>query len=121
MKNIPEDIIEASIIDGAGGWTRFWRIVLPFLRPSIVNVMILSSIFALIQFDLPYIIGGPTGGINRSLDFMNLVFFRYAFGDAFYGETALGFGAAISVVLFFIVLIFALIQNILLKKLYRYE
>ncbi|MFP4383553.1 MAG: carbohydrate ABC transporter permease [Spirochaetia bacterium] len=121
MKNIPNDVIEASVIDGAGSWTRFWRVVLPFLKPSIINVIILSSIFALIQFDLPYIIGGPTGGVNGSLDFLNLVFFRYAFGDSYYGESAMGFGAAISVVLFLIIFGIALIQNLFLKKLLRRE
>lgn len=121
MKSIPEDIVEASIIDGANIWNRFWRIELPFLKPSIMNVFILSSIFALTQFDLPFIIGGLNGGIDRKLDFLNLVFFRYTFGDAYYGETALGFGAAISVVLFFIIFLIALIQNLVIKRIFYHE
>jgi len=118
MKNIPGDIIEASIIDGASIWNRFWRIELPFLRPSLVNVFILSSIFAMTQFDLPFIIGGLNGGIDRKLDFLNLVFFRYTFGDSYFGETAIGFGAAISVVLFSIIFCIALLQNLVLKRLF---
>lgn len=118
MKNIPDDVIEASIIDGATVWQRFWRVELPFLKPSLVNVTVLSSIFALTQFDLPFIIGGLNGGIDRKLDFLNLVFFRYTFGDSYYGETAVGFGAAISVVLFSIIFIIALIQNLFLKRLF---
>ncbi len=121
MKSIPEDIIEASIIDGASIWNRFWRIELPFLKPSIMNVFILSSIFALTQFDLPFIIGGLNGGIDGKLDFLNLVFFRYTFGDAYYGETALGFGAAISVVLFFIIFFIALVQNLVIKRIFYNE
>lgn len=112
MKNIPEDVVEASIIDGASTWQRFWRIELPFLQPSIVNVVVLSSIFALTQFDIPFIVGGLNGGINGKLDFLNLMFFRYTFGDAYFGETALGFGAAISVVVFSIIFVIALLQKL---------
>ncbi len=121
MKSIPEDVVEASIIDGASVWDRFWRVELPFLKPSIINVFVLSSIYALTQFDLPFIIGGLNGGIDRKLDFLSLVFFRYTFGDAYYGETALGFGAAISVVVFCIIFIMALIQNVFFKRLFYSE
>ena len=117
MKNIPQEVIEASIIDGAASWRRFWSVELPFLKPSIFNVVVLSSIFALTQFDLPFVIGGLNGGIDGKLDFLNLVFFRYTFGDSYNGETAIGFGAAISVVLFCIILLISLTQRLLLTRL----
>ena len=119
MKNIPEDVVEASIIDGASTWQRFWRIELPFLQPSIVNVVVLSSIFALTQFDIPFIVGGLNGGINGKLDFLNLMFFRYTFGDAYFGETALGFGAAISVVVFSIIFVIALLQKLVFNRVFN--
>ncbi len=118
MKNIPEDVIEASVIDGASVWQRFWRIELPFLRPSIVNVVVLSSIFALTQFDIPFIVVGLNGGIDGKLDFLNLMFFRYTFGDAYFGETALGFGAAISVVVFSIIFVIALLQKLVFNRVF---
>lgn len=118
MKSITQEVIEASIIDGAGGFKRFWYVELPFLKPSIMNVVVLSSIFALTQFDLPFIIGGSTGGIDGKLDFLNLVFFRYTFGDSYNGETAIGFGAAISVVLFLIIFSISLIQKLVLSRLF---
>lgn len=118
MKNIPDDVVEASIIDGASVWQRFWHIELPFLKPSIVNVVVLSSIFALTQFDIPFIVGGLNGGIDGKLDFLNLMFFRYTFGDAYFGETALGFGAAISVVSFSIILCIALLQKLVFNRLF---
>ena len=119
MKSIPEDVIEASIIDGASVWQRFWRVELPFLQPSIVNVVVLSSIFALTQFDIPFIVGGLNGGIDGKLDFLNLMFFRYTFGDAYFGETALGFGAAISVVVFSIIFVIALLQKFVFNRLFN--
>lgn len=66
MKSIPAEVIEASVIDGAGGWVRFWRVELSFLRPSLINVIVLSSIFALTQFDLPFIVGGGDGRHRRA-------------------------------------------------------
>jgi ABC-type sugar transport system permease subunit len=119
MKNIPDDVVEASIIDGASVWQRFWCIELPFLRPSIVNVVVLSSIFALTQFDIPFIVGGLNGGVDGKLDFLNLMFFRYTFGDAYFGETALGFGAAISVVSFSIILCISLLQKLVFNRLFN--
>ena len=121
MKSIPGEVIEASVIDGAGAWSRFWRIELPFLKPSLINVTVLSSIFALTQFDLPFIVGGATGGIEGRTDFLNLVFYRHTFGGAYLGETNLGFGASISVVVFVIILVIALVQNLGLKRFFRPE
>ncbi|HOV64762.1 MAG TPA: sugar ABC transporter permease [Spirochaetia bacterium] len=119
MKSIPNEVIEASIIDGAGVWSRFWNIEFPFLKPSLINVTVLSSIFALTQFDLPFIIGGAIGGIDGKTDFLNLVFYRYTFGGAYMGETNIGFGASISVVLFFIILFIAMVQNFGVKKIFK--
>ncbi|MDI3547765.1 MAG: raffinose/stachyose/melibiose transport system permease protein [Halanaerobiales bacterium] len=110
LKGIPEQIIEASIIDGAGGVQRFFRVILPQLWPSLTNIIVLDTIWGLTIFDIPFIIGGPQGGVNNSLDFMNIFFYRYAFGNSYGGETAMGFGASISVVLFGLVLIVSIIQ-----------
>jgi raffinose/stachyose/melibiose transport system permease protein len=117
FKDIPRDYIEASIIDGAGAWVRFRMIQLPLLTPALVNNIVLGTIWALTIFDIPYVVGGPNGGVNNSIDFMNLFFYRFAFGGSYYGETSLGFGATISVVLFFIILVVAVVQLLVLRKL----
>lgn len=117
MKGIPEDTIEAALIDGAAGVRKFFSIILPQIWPSLTNIIVLDTIWGLTVFDIPFIVGGSQGGINNSIDFLNLFFFRYAFGSAYSGETAVGFGAAISVVLFLLVLIVAVFQLKLLKRL----
>ena len=61
-------------------------------------------------------LGGPTGGVNSSLDFVNLVFYRYTFGSVLSGEVNLGFGASISVTMFIIIMIVTFIQNKVLTK-----
>jgi raffinose/stachyose/melibiose transport system permease protein len=116
MKGISEEILEAALIDGASGYKLFFYIMLPQLWPSLTNVIVLDTIAGLTLFDIPFIIGGSQGGIDNSLDFLNIFFFRYAFGNSYNGDTAVGFGAAISVVSFLLVLIVAVLQLKFLRR-----
>lgn len=116
MKEIPESLIEASVIDGAGELRKFFSVVLPQLTSSLSTNITLSVIFALTMFDIPFMLGGPQGGVNNSIDFVNMVFYRYAFGGAYFGETSLGFGSSISVTMFLIILTVSLAVSKLLKK-----
>ena len=76
----------------------------------------LSVIYALTMFDIPYILVGPQGGVNNKIDFVNMVFYRYAFGGTYFGETSIGFGSSISVAMFIIILTFSLVTTKLLKR-----
>ena len=76
----------------------------------------MSTIWALAVFDLPYILGGSNGGVNGSLDFANTVFYRYTFGSGLNGKSDLGFGAAICLVMFVVMLIVTFAQNKILAK-----
>jgi len=116
MKEIPESLIEASIIDGAGELRKFFSVVLPQLTSSLSTNITLSVIFALTMFDIPFMLGGPQGGVNNTIDFVNMVFYRYAFGGAYFGETSLGFGSSISVTMFLIILTMSMMVKALLKK-----
>ena len=116
MKGISKDILEAAVIDGAGGSKMFFHIILPQLWPALTNVIVLDTITGLTMFDIPFIIGGSQGGIDNSLDFLNIFFFRYAFGNSYNGDTAVGFGAAISVMTFLLVSTVAVFQLKYLRK-----
>lgn len=117
MKNVPHEVIEASIVDGAKERQRFFSVILPFLRPALINVVVLDTIWGFTFFDLPYIITGVNGGVGGATDFLNLYFYRNAFNGAYSGNAAtVGFAACISSVLFFIIVIVTLIQNFLLDK-----
>jgi len=61
LKNIPGELYESSNIDGAGATTRFFRITLPMLSPTILFNLILGTITAFQQFNAAFIItkGGP--------------------------------------------------------------
>jgi len=116
LKEVPQDLIDASQIDGAGELRRFFNVILPQLVPSLTTNFVLGTIFALTMFDIPFIIGGSQGGVNNSLDFVNMVFYRYAFGGSYFGETSIGFGASISVTMFVFILIILIFQTKILKK-----
>lgn len=105
MNAIPEEIYKAAALDGASDWQTFTRITLPNLGPSFTIVVILSFIGAFEWFELPFVMGGSTGNPGNSLDTLALMFYRLSFGDSSSPVTDIGLGAAVSVVLFVIVLI----------------
>ena len=104
MNAIPEEIFKAAELDGASDWQVFRHITLPNLGPSISIVVILSFIGAFEWFELPFVIGGSTGNPANALDTMALMFYRLSFGDGSAPVTDVGLGAAVSTVLFLIVL-----------------
>jgi len=61
MQNIPLSVYEASTIDGAGAWSRFWYITIPLIRPAIFTSCLLDMIWTFRFFDLVWIMtkGGP--------------------------------------------------------------
>ena len=105
MNAIPDDLYKAAELDGASQWQTFRNVTLPLLGPSFTIVVVLSFIGAMEWFDLPYVIGGPTGNPGNSLDTLALMFYRLSFGDGSAAVTDVGLGAAVSVVLFIIVLL----------------
>lgn len=63
LQGVPSDILEAAEIDGAGWKDKFFRIILPLIRPSVTICLFLSIVNSLKAFDLNYSLtsGGPYG------------------------------------------------------------
>lgn len=118
--SISGDILEAGKIDGCSEIQRFFHILLPLSLPSCASIITMSTIWALAIFDMPFILGGATGGVSGSLDFVNLVFYRTTFGSILDGKANLGFGSAISSVMFIIIFVISFTQNKILSK-FEYE
>lgn len=115
MKMISVEVIEAALLDGVSYWGRFFRIVLPQIKTTILNMLILTYIFAMTLFDFSFILGGASGGINRSVDVMALLFYRISFGDSSSvggssNVNAMGMGTTIACVMFVIVFAVAMLQ-----------
>ncbi|MFF5177840.1 carbohydrate ABC transporter permease [Micromonospora sp. NPDC000316] len=62
LQGIPVEVHEASALDGASGWQRFWSITLPLLRPVSAITLLLGLVYTLKVFDIIWIMtrGGPT-------------------------------------------------------------
>ncbi|MBF9130369.1 sugar ABC transporter permease [Plantactinospora sp. S1510] len=62
LQAIPAEMYEASALDGATGWQRFWSITFPLLRPVSAITLLLGLIYTLKVFDIIWIMtrGGPT-------------------------------------------------------------
>ena len=100
---ISTDFIEAARIDGASEGQIFRKILLPLLAPSMTIVSILTFIGAFEWFDLPYVLGGSTGGPAGSTDTLALMFYRLSFGSVDSIANQIGVGSALGVVIFVIV------------------
>lgn len=118
--DMPQSVMEASRVDGCTEWQRFWKILLPLSLPSCASNITMNTIWALAIFDLPYILGGTNGGVKGTLDFANIVFYRYTFGSGLNGRSDLGFGASIVTVMLVIMIVVTFIQSKILKK-FEYE
>lgn len=110
LTSVPRDILEAAEIDGVRPWRQTLHIVLPMLRPATVVVVALSVISALKGFDILYIMTG--GGPFHSSS--TLAFFMY---EESFKKYRMGYGSAISVVLFLITLVIIVVYFRQLKKL----
>jgi alpha-glucoside transport system permease protein len=75
LKNVPDEIIEAAKIDGAGRFAMFWRIIIPMVRPTIAVVAITMIINILKIFDVVYVMTGGSYHTNVvGMEFYNQLF-----------------------------------------------
>lgn len=98
MHTIPQEYLEAAWVDGAGPWHRTFHIIIPLLRPIIVNLIILDFIGKMKQFALVWIMtrGGPMRGTETVA--------TYVIKRAFEWKTLdLGYPSAIAVIWFVII------------------
>jgi multiple sugar transport system permease protein len=103
LQGIPQELLEAAAIDGAGRVATFWRIVWPLLGPATLLLVVWSSINALQVFDEIYVStrGGPLQATTV------VVYYLYEQAFTFF---AAGYGAAIAYVLFAAILALTLLQ-----------
>ena len=101
LNNVSPDQVEAGRLDNAKGWRMLWYVILPQLRPATFIAVVVTVIGALRSFDLVSIMtdGGPYGS-SRVLSY-----YMYEQALSEYGYR-MGYGAAIAVVLFLIMMVF---------------
>jgi multiple sugar transport system permease protein len=109
LQDIPGEIVDAARVDGANRWKRFTHVILPHLRPVISMVVTLQLISTLRIFSQVYVMtnGGPASSSSSPIHYIyNLAIVRNLFGYA----------AAVSILLFALILTITLIQRFVLKE-----
>jgi len=109
LQSVPQDLIEAASIDGAGAFRRFSSVTLPHLAPAITVNFVLTLIAGLRVFDQVYVMTG--GGPANSTQTISTLLIQQAFKFMNYG-----YGAALAVVLSVLIAVLSLVQFTVLRR-----
>ena len=111
LKDVPQELLEAATIDGAGSWRRFWGVTIPLISPVILFNLVMAVIGSFGTFTSAFVAGsggggglsgGPTGTAGGPLESL-LVYMLYLYAQAFrYFE--MGYASAMAVALFLAVM-----------------
>lgn len=103
LQDVPQELLEAAEIDGAGAWTKFWYVTLPMVTPTVFFNLVLGIIFALRTFDAAFVSTG--GGPARATWFISLHIYQNAFVSF-----DMGYASALSWLFFLILFILTYLQ-----------
>ncbi|WP_448061668.1 carbohydrate ABC transporter permease [Cellulomonas hominis] len=112
MQAIPRDLYEAATIDGASRVRQFFSVTVPMVRPTMIFVILTSTIGGLQIFDEPRMYDN-TGLGGASGQWKTVTLYLYQLG---WNQQKLGRAAAVAWLLFLIIIIFALVNNWLTSK-----
>lgn len=114
LQAVPDTVLEAASLDGAGAWTRFWRVVFPLISPTSVLAIILSMVTGFQVFDQAYIMsyGTAASGATQTV-VLQIYDLTFRYGRA-------GEGTALSWVFFAVILVVTLVQ-LAIQRRWAYE
>lgn len=110
LVGIPREFYEAAAMDGANRWQNLRHITLPLLKPTMVFVIVTSMIGAFQSFNLQFVMSDRTGGPNEATTTVALLIYKSGFQYFKMGQAA-----AMSVVMFLVIIAITLIQMRLLR------
>ncbi|MDR0502243.1 MAG: sugar ABC transporter permease [Treponema sp.] len=105
ITSIPVSLYESATVDGANSRQTAWYITLPLLRPMMLYILVTSMIGGMQMFDIPFLLTDMRGGP----DFRIRTTAVYQFNMAFQGRNDYAYGAAISMGIFIITIVLALL------------
>jgi multiple sugar transport system permease protein len=110
MQAISNDLYESARLNGANVWQMFTKITLPLLKPTLMFILVINTIKSFQIFVEIFIMtkGGP---LDATTTLVYMVFI-----NAFEKSDKMGYASALAFVVFFILIIFSLIQIKLLKE-----
>jgi len=109
LQSVPTDLIEASVIDGAGWFTRLKSVIFPFLVPVISMNLVLTVRNGIMVFDIIKVMTG--GGPGYATSSVGITIYNMGFY-----EMKFGFATAISLFLFVIIAVVSFAQIAMLRK-----
>jgi len=109
LSQVPGDLVDAARVDGAGPWQVFWKVTVPLLKPILLILVTLSTIWDFRIFTQVWVMLGQ----RPSNDYFLLGI--YSFSTSF-GVTRYGLGAAIAVVM---VLLLVVLTSVYVRQLLR--
>jgi multiple sugar transport system permease protein len=114
LQAIPKQLYEAAEMDGAGPFKQFFKISLPLINSTMLFVLVTDVIGSFQVFDTLYVL--TQGGPGNATEVLNLKIYQVAFMDFRLGEAA-----ALSVLLFAVILAFTIGQFLFFKNRTTYE
>jgi len=113
---LPEEVLGAAELDNCGWFAKLVYIIIPMLRPTLVNLLVLSFIGKMMMFDLVWIM--TAGGPLWSTETVSTYVYKRAFN---WNTFDLGYPSAIAVLWFFMILLFVTLMTRLLRQRDRVE
>ncbi len=101
LQNVPKELHEAAVIDGASARQRLWHITLPFIRSTSVIITLLGSIWTFQNFDIIYLLTG--GGPANATKILPTLMYE----KAFWGSE-MGYAAAIGMLMLVVLLLISM-------------
>lgn len=112
MQAVPRELYEAAVIDGAGRFRQFFSITVPQLRPTIIFVVITSTIGGLQIFDEPRLFDqSGNGGSDGQWQTMTLLLYQLGWDQSNFGRAS-----AVAWLLFLIIIIIGLINFLITRR-----
>ena len=116
MQAVPRELYEAAVVDGASRIRQFFSITIPSIRPTMIFVILTMTIGGLQVFD-EVVMFDPTGSGGSNRQFETMVLYLYSLGFGNWGAQQLGRAAAVAWLFALVILIFALLNFFLTRRL----
>lgn len=109
LQTVPEEVYEASMLDGTGKWREFWKITLPLVMPFVTINLVLSTKNLLMVFD--QIMALTKGGPAQSTESISYLIYRNGMDGGQFG-----FQSANAVIFFLVIVAISIFQMTVLNK-----
>jgi multiple sugar transport system permease protein len=120
LQGVPTHLYEAAALDGASAWRRLWNVTIPMMSPIIFFNLVLGVIGSFQAFTTVYLIYTPTGSGSAGPSDSGMLYLVYLYRNAFQ-YFRVGYAAALSWVLFMIIVLLTLFLFRMQRRWVYYE